>query len=294
MRTSRYLNALADFIREQKLSIYRIAVMDGDGAPEVVEITPANVCQNCYSVAKLFTATAIGILCDEGRLSPEDRVADLLSAEFAVAGKRGVVDIRWHHTTVHMTLTHRLGLPEGLLDIDVNDARTFGQDYLTYLLTSPLQTDPGTAYSYTDGAYYLLSRIVSTITGRKLTEYLWDRLFTPLGFHEVAWSSCPYGYAIGATGLYIDAVDMVKVGHMYANGGLYDGKAILSADWINLAKERQYGLNRVGTGSWWGKTGMLGQMLCMNFDNHRSVAWHGYNTDRDKLLAWIKGYDERM
>lgn len=289
---SRYLDSLAAFIREHQLSVYRIAVMEKDTPPEAAVITPANVCQNSYSVAKLFTATAIGMLCDEGRLSTEDRIASILSEEFAVARGIGSIDDRWLHTTVDWALTQRLGLPGGFLDIDAGDVRTFGKDYLSYLLTYPLQTDPGTAYSYTDGAYYLLSRVVSKITGQNLTEYLWERLFSPLDFHEVAWSSCPLGYAMGATGLYIDAADMVKLGHVYINGGQYNGKRIISADWIQQAKERRYELNPIGEGPWWGKGGMLGQMLCMNFNNRRSVAWHGYNTESDKITAWIKEHDE--
>ncbi|MBQ2708483.1 MAG: hypothetical protein IJF67_09465, partial [Clostridia bacterium] len=66
--------ALAARIREKEYPVYAVSVMEKGRSPETVQITAANPCQDCYSVAKLFVVTAIGILYDRGMLSPDERV----------------------------------------------------------------------------------------------------------------------------------------------------------------------------------------------------------------------------
>ena len=68
---------------------------------------------------------------------------------------------------------------------------------------------PGSHYQYTDAAFYLMSRLVSHVSGEKADSLLWRRILKPMGCVEVAWSRCPNEYPIGATGLYIGAGDMV-------------------------------------------------------------------------------------
>ena len=84
-----------------------------------------------------------------------------------------------------------------------------------------------------DAAYYLVSRLVSHLAGERTSDYLNRKLFQPLKVREVAWSCCPHNYPIGATGLYLSAYDMVKLPALYLEGGMWDGKRVLSQAWIN-------------------------------------------------------------
>ena len=77
------LHTLGEYIRAEHLPIYTISMAQGDGAPITECITPANPCQDSYSVAKAFTTVAIGMLWDEGKLRPEDKICDLLPEAFA-------------------------------------------------------------------------------------------------------------------------------------------------------------------------------------------------------------------
>ena len=71
---------------------------------------PCSNCHNGYSVAKLFIATAMGLLWDEGKLSLDDPV-----------GRFFPTDSPWRQVSVHHLLTHTSGIDRGFLDIDNDD-----------------------------------------------------------------------------------------------------------------------------------------------------------------------------
>ena len=73
------------------------------------------------------------------------------------------------------------------------------------------------------------------ISGQTVDQLLNERLFQPMRFAEAAWSRCPQGFPIGATGLYLSAGDMVKLGALYRDGGVYEGKRLLSQAWTRRA-----------------------------------------------------------
>jgi len=255
---------------------------------EAIDLSPATPCQNVYSIAKAFTVTAIGMLADRGLLSVDETVPAALGK---LCPER--YDPLWEKTTLHMLLKHSVGLPEGFLDIDVQDANRFGKDYLTYVMNYPLSATHGTAMCYTDAAYYMLSCVVENCCGKALDDFLWQELFNPLAFRDAAWSHCPMGHAMGATGLYIRVTDMIKLGSLYLNDGIWNGKRLLSSAWVDTVKRQQYELSRTGFGNAYGKTGMLGQQLLILPDSGRAVAWQaaGYAGHKE-LLRFVCEYED--
>lgn len=262
----------SDRALEAGLNVYFISEGDRDGTIRLERHVPANPCCNCYSVAKAFTVTAVGMLYDKGLLTPEMRVADILGDKFPADA-----DPKWQAVTVHHLLLHQAGFAEsGLLDIDRDDASAYGtRDYLSLVLSTPLATIPGTERKYTDAAYYLLSRIVERVSGTDLADLLRPVLMDTMGFKEFAWSVCPQGYAMGATGLYLRTEDMVKLGILYLNRGSWKGTRILSEEWVDLVLENGYELTSRGNG-WYGKSGMRGQMVAFHPEKGLAVAWHSY------------------
>ncbi|MBO5416505.1 MAG: beta-lactamase family protein [Clostridia bacterium] len=288
---SDFLRDAAAFIREKNYNIYSIAEICDGGEAESICINPANAAQNSYSVAKVFTVTAIGLLCDRGLISTDALVCDILSRDI-LERTRERMDGRWESVTVDMAMRHALGLPRGFLDIDCTDPRAFGEDYLAYMLEYPLVSDHGGERSYTDGAYYLLARVCERIAGEPLDKFLWRELFSRLGFREVAWSKCPCGHCMGATGLYITTEDMVKLGEVYRSGGLYRGERILSEEWVRTVFSRGYELRMSGFAEGYCKSGMLGQMLAIFPKQNRVVAWHGHGfREQNELMYFISRYD---
>ena len=205
---SKFLSELSEFIKTKPYNVIRVSEICGDSEPETVEFREGAYCQNTYSIAKTFTMAAIGLLYDKGLVKPQDRICRFLGDEMPEE-----TDKRWLDSTVEMALTHSLGLPGGFLDIDAQDPLKFTDDYLSYLFTYPLEYEPGTQSRYSDGAYYLLARIAEKLSGLPLEDFLRKEMLNGMQFREVAWSHCPQGHAMGATGLYINSSDCVKLGH---------------------------------------------------------------------------------
>ena len=285
---SQFSDALAAYIRNLPFHVFRFAVIEGDNDPETVDFVATNRCQNVYSVAKAFAMTAIGVLWDRGQVRLEDKVCDILADDLPERG----MDERWRLCTVEMALSHQVGLPGGFLDIDVTPAGTFGGDYLRYLLTAPLQYTPGTDSIYTDGAYYLVSRVAEAVSGLPLDDFIWREIGLPLGFDELAWSHCPQGHAMGATGLYISAADMAKLGALYLGGGAYQGHRVFSAAWRDLAVEKRFSLDPHRTGAYYAKGGMNGQKLYVVPGQNRAVAMQSFGGDTEVIGDWIAAYRE--
>lgn len=283
---NKMLTELNEFMKTQPFDIIRISEIH-NGVADTLEYKPENPCQNCYSVAKSFTMTAIGLLFDKGLVRPEDKVCDIMKEEFPEGA-----DERWKKVTVDMCLTHRPGLPGGFLDIDCNRSTDFTDDYLRYMFLYPLQYDPGTEERYSDGAFYLLSCIVEKISGMGLDDFLWKELGIGMQFQEMAWSHCPKGHSMGATGLYMHSSDVVKLGALYLNKGVYGGKRYLSEEWCRLVTERQYTFEPDESGTVWFKGGMCGQKLYFIPSQNRAVALQSFGGNSGVITEFLRDYKD--
>lgn len=285
---SNFTEAFAEYAKENGYNMYRVAEIKDGGEPDVYRFTEANPCQDSYSVAKAFTLTAVGLVYDRGLLKPEDNVYEMLGDELPKNAHPG-----FRNMTVHMLLCHRPGFDYSWLDIDCRDSRSFGDDYLEYALRFAPVYEPGTASRYSDAAFYILGRLVEHVSGESLISLLWRELFFPLSFREVAWSCCPKGHAMGATGLYVDTDDIVKLGVVYANGGMFKDKRIVSKEWVDIVLERGYEIAPTGYKGLIGKGGMRGQYLVIDTEKDRIVAWHACDAkEPDKLLEFISNYND--
>ena len=274
------IDKIKQIILNQKLNAYFIC--EGNSKYEIKKevINPANPTCNCYSVAKAFTVTAIGMLYDKGLLTPQTLLKDILKSYLPHD-----IDDKWLKVTIHDLLLHKVGFGCGMLDIDCEDASMYPtNDYLNIVLSTKLKYEPGTVHQYTDAAYYLLSRVVSELSGINLADFLRPILMDTLKFKEFAWSMCPKGYSIGATGLYIRTEDMVKLGILYLNNGLWNNEQIISKEWVNLVLQNGYEFKQIGDG-WYSKGGMCGQFLMFNYKLDKVIAVHSYDDDVRSTLV---------
>ncbi len=264
---SRFIDEFSALVEGEGFNVFRVAEIK-DGVLSEHIFTPTCAALDCYSVAKAFVVTALGFLYDDGLLSPDDKIVELL-------GDLCPADAcpEYSSLTIDMAMRHMVGLPDGYLDIDVCPPSRYGTDFLGHLLTTAPKYTPGTRSIYTDAAYYLLARTAEAVSGEPLETLMWRRLFTPLDFGEAAWSKCPQGHAMGATGLFISTSDMAKLGQLYIDGGVYDGKRILSKVWVQTVLDRGYELCRID-GDGYAKGGMYGQALLIFPKDKRVVAWH--------------------
>jgi CubicO group peptidase (beta-lactamase class C family) len=99
-------------------------------------------------------------------------------------------------------------------------------------LATPLLSPPGSAYHYSGGNTYVLSRVVHAITGADLRDFLVPRLFSPLGIRNPQWLRCPLGFSLGAIGLQLRTCEIGRIARLLRHGGSYGGHRLVPADYI--------------------------------------------------------------
>lgn len=282
------LESLCELAKSEQMCVYAISEIH-NGQQRTVQIQPASRCQNIYSVAKPFVVTAIGMLEDEGKIDTEDLVYPIFEKQFP-----SEYDAKWKRVKVSDVMRHRAGWDRpGFLDIDAEDPRTWSsEDFLQIVLSAPLAHEPGEQSVYSDAAFYLLSRVVSEKSGQRLDDFLRQKLFRPMKFAEYAFSTCPDGYPMGATGLYISAEDMAKLGQLYVQRGVYDGKRLLSERFVDKVLARGFEFHPVNHAHAYGKGGMNGQFLYFNMDTGRVIAIQSFGADIDQMLKRIVEMDQ--
>jgi D-alanyl-D-alanine carboxypeptidase len=127
------------------------------------------------SVTKQFTATAVMLLAEEGKLGLDDPVNGFLPK----------APDKWKSITVRHLLTHTGGLAS-LEDGFRSLARVWRMHYSTAALfesatLDPVSFPPGERYQYSDVGYFLLGMIIEKASGKRYQEFLEERFFRPLG-----------------------------------------------------------------------------------------------------------------
>ena len=180
-----------------------------------------------WSVSKTFTATAVGFAEQEGLLKTSDRVIDYFDADELPAEP--------HEWLKKMTLHDLLIMSSGWTDYIYDAMKGKVENWVRTQLASEYQFEPGTQYHYNSMNTYILSVIVSKVTGKKLVEYLNEKLFTPLGIDDYYWCESPQGYNTGGWGLYITTESFAKMGQFILQRGEWNGKQLLHAEWFDKA-----------------------------------------------------------
>lgn len=243
-----------------------------------------------FSACKSVTSLAVGLLMDDGLLKPEDKVISFFE-EYATP----VIKLKLKDLTVEHLLTMTSG-------VYFNEAESMTVDnWVQAFLNSMMVTDPGKAFNYNSLNTYMLSAIISKITGRDMFDFLMERLFTPLGITDVYWEKCPRGISKGGWGLYIRPYDFAKIGLLVMNHGVYDGQRIISEEYIKLATSqkqvapKEYGAFNYAYQMWCGRkhrsflfNGMLGQNVLGFWDSNILIVSNAGNDESFQQSNYFK------
>jgi CubicO group peptidase (beta-lactamase class C family) len=231
-----------------------------------------------HSMTKSFTACAIGLLIDEGRLSLDQRVIDFFP-EISLPA-----DSLYRQMTVEDLLTMRAGHAE---EVSGSIWRGIRTSWVEEFFRIPIVHPPGTEYVYSSAASYMLSAIVTRVTGETLSDYLAPRLFAPLGITDWRWDLGPDGINPGGNGLTMTSLDCMKLGILHARSGVWDGKPILPESWVEAATRSQgaptYGYHWVVAPHYYAALGQFVQM-CAVFPDQGVVLMLNAAIDGSSLI----------
>jgi hypothetical protein len=118
---------------------------------------------------------------------------------------------------------------------------------------------PGKTMVYNNYNPLLLGLILERATGRPVTTYLQEKIWTPIGMEfDASWSldSEKSSFEKMESGINARAVDFAKLGRLYMNGGEWDGRQVVPADWVALSTQDNSLLSKDDPISygymWWG------------------------------------------
>lgn len=191
-----------------------------------------------YSLSKSFCSTAIGMLIDEGKMSLDEKMADIFPKEAQQA------DERLKKATVQDLLTMRTGHKSCVMP---HLSRAL--DPVGAFFRQPTEYEPGTHFAYNTAATWMLSAALQKKTGVTVADYLEPRLFAPLGICGQSWNRCA-GISEGGIGLHVSADDICKLGVLYLQKGVWEGKRLISEEWVLDAQTPHADNSMNGTPDW--------------------------------------------
>lgn len=185
-----------------------------------------------WSASKTFTATAIGFAVQEGLLSVQDPVTKFFSQDELPAQPSdtlGRVTV-WNLLTMTSGFKRdRIAETEGLRELNPTKST----------LAEPFIFEPGTQFKYNSMNTYLLSAIITKLTGQKVVDYLKPRLFDPLGITDYWWKDSAEGISMGGWGLFLRPEDLGKMGLLFLHKGNWNGTQLLPESWFDEAMSAQ-------------------------------------------------------
>ncbi|HKP11678.1 MAG TPA: serine hydrolase domain-containing protein, partial [Blastocatellia bacterium] len=188
----------------------RVLVSKGYGMANFETETP-NTPQTIFrlgSITKQFTATAILMLQEQGKLSVQDSICKYV-ADCPAA---------WQPITLHHLLSHTGGVPNFTSFPDYQKTMalpTTVEGLIARFKDQPLDFQPGEKWSYSNSGYVLLGHVVEKVSGQSYEAFLQERIFAPLGMKNT-------GYDHNATVLPRRAAGYMPQGNMMLNARYLD------------------------------------------------------------------------
>jgi CubicO group peptidase (beta-lactamase class C family) len=209
-----------------------------------------------FSVAKSLTSTLVGAAIKDGYIkSIDDKVTAYIPEMKGSA---------YDDVTVGQLLTMTSGVRwnEDYTD-PASDVARFnnhkaesGVDVTaSYMRKLPREVPAGTKWVYKTGETNLIGLLVSKATGKKLSDYLSEKIWRPFGMEQDAsWLLGSSGHEISGCCIQASTRDMARFGQFILNGGQIGGKAVLPEGWLAMATSKQADIGAPGHGygyQWW-------------------------------------------
>jgi CubicO group peptidase (beta-lactamase class C family) len=185
-----------------------------------------------FSVAKSFVSALVGIAIGEGKIAS---VGDPITKYLPELAER---DPRFSQIRIEDLLRMSSGIRyQEFPFLTGDDAKTYYYPHLRRLALQQTEVvgEPGAAFLYNNYHPLLLGLILERATGVPVAEYLQERIWKPLGMeYPGSWSldSTETGFPKMESGINARAIDFARFGRLYLNGGSWEGRQIVPAEWV--------------------------------------------------------------
>ena len=197
-----------------------------------------------FSVSKSITSLMCGIAVDDGYIrSIDDPVTDYLP-------ELKKKDPRWQRLTIRHLLDMKSGLDfddtyefTTLKDLKMINAMArlnYGHNIQKQIRGLKFRCEPGIKRRYESMTAAILGVVIERASGKRFADYLSERVWKPLGMEHPALvniDSRRHDNAHSFGGISTTVHDLAKIGRLYLNNGMWDGKRIVSDEWIRQTSD---------------------------------------------------------
>ena len=204
---------------------------------------------NIKSASKSIIATLVGVAIDQGHIaSVSESIARFFPDHLRTSPEKAAI-------TIEDLVTMRAGL-------ESTSSRNYGRwvqsgNWVRHVLERPMVGRPGGQMIYSTGSTHLLSAILTHATGSSTFAFARRALGEPLGIAFSGWTRDPQGIYLGGNEMAMRPRDMLRIGHLYLNGGRHEGRQIVPEAWVRTSIEpravSRFGDREYGYG-WWIRT----------------------------------------
>ena len=184
---------------------------------------------NIKGITKSFTSVLAGFAWDRELIDTGNRLYALIPGYFD--GDRDKRDITMEHI---FTMQTGLEWDDEIHTRDLFNVNRFPSS-IRVVLTKPLINPAGTVFSCNEGTPQLAMGVLCSVFGMEQTDSLINKLFKPLGIDDFVWEQHDDGLHYGGTGLHLKARDLARFGQFCLQKGKWDGRQLVSQDWMNLS-----------------------------------------------------------
>lgn len=188
------------------------------------------------SVSKSFTAFSVLQLVDEEKINLDDPVIKYLPELI-------MDDTRLQNVTIRHLLSHTSGIPSPTIVTAANTLKAG----VERLHDWKLNWQPGDKYSYSNPNYWILARLVEVVSGMEFSEYLKQRIFSPLGMEDTLSainSGDPVkGLSQGYITAYGTALPWSELEQMFAGSGGIVSTATDMGKWLSMHTNEEKNVN---------------------------------------------------
>ena len=198
-----------------------------------------------WSMTKTVNAAIIGTLVKDGKMAVTNQG---LFAPWKADGRAAI------SLADMMAMSSGLQFNEDYGDVaDVTRMLYLEPDMAGFAASKPLAGEVGKVFSYSSGTAVMLSRLWQDAIGDKDKALAWPRsaLFDPLGMHSAVLETDEQGTFVGSSYLYASAHDWARFGQFLLQGGVWNGKDILPAGFVDWMREPAPASKVYGKGQLW-------------------------------------------
>ena len=188
-----------------------------------------------YSATKTILSIAVGIAWDRGLIDLTKAVTEYLPIDDLDSLTKEQRET-FNRITIHRLLTMSVG------DFPF---RAEGDNFLKFALNCEIQNPNEKVFNYSNISAYLVGVALHHALGEDVGTFIEKNVFAPLGIVQYEYGRSPEGYFYGASEVRLTVNSLSRIGLLLYNGGVYEGKRILSEEYVRMATSVQQ-MNREG------------------------------------------------